>query len=303
MSGITQVSTNIIRATVTPFFSFYQYMVECSDKNGKAIDQRFRRADLFRRGLYDNILQGATEVELNDWKRVIAFQGSYFFSGRRIPGLEPESIPMDLATNDNGDVVRCVGVNHWKAPDILQATPSPTPAGDVALDSTRCGSCTACFANNQTLLQHLRDAGHQPVLQQDVVNAVSATNELFTAYVNIFLHRAFEERLQRWGRHFIDPSQGHEERGCIIYPAYDAQFGLQKIHGKPSLVLTLDLRAKVIRNRSLLDEINPGGSSQLTAQDQRRAQQKWVGEVIIYKREKRCEFWSEAWKVSTAIHG
>lgn len=130
----------------------------------------------------------------DDWKRIVSFQGSYFFSGRRVPGLEPESLPKELARNSDGDVIQCISVSHWKAPTLLQAAVSPTPAGDVALDSTRCGNCTATFASHQALLQHCRDASHQPVTAEDFSIAEPASQELFTAYCNIFLNRALEER-------------------------------------------------------------------------------------------------------------
>ncbi|GKY93658.1 hypothetical protein MPSEU_000333200 [Mayamaea pseudoterrestris] len=289
LSGIRNVSTNLIKATVTPFFSFYQYMVSCTDKSGKPIDGRFRRAQLFRIGLWDNHFSGMPDAEKDDWKRVVAFQGAYFFSARKIPRLEETDLPKDLAIDENGDVIRCIEVKHWKAPDLLQQVVSPTPAGDVALDSHRCGSCTATYQTNQALLQHCRNSNHQPVTQQSIVGAEPATPELFTAYVNIFLNRALDERLDRWGGRHYDPEKGKDERGCTIYPAYDAYFGLQRIGGKVALVLTLDLRAKVIRNLSLLDEINPDGrNTQFTMQEQNAERRKWVGQVVIYTREKRC---------------
>jgi hypothetical protein len=281
----------LIKATVSPHFSFYQYSVECIDKSGKQIESRFQRADLFRSAFWDNpkYMGNVEKKEKDDWKRVIAFQGSSFFSSRPVPGLEADKLPLELGSNQRGDTIRCVNVEHFKAPDVLQGMPSTPPEGDIAFDSTRCANCTATFANHKLLLQHCKTTGHSPVYQETLAGATPAKVEVFLAYVNILLNTAFSERFQRWGRHFVDPTKGKEATGCFVYPAYDAEFSLAKLAGKVCLVLTLDLRAKVIRSESVADDLFKVYGDRLTVSQQNEARRKWIGEVVIYKNEKKCK--------------
>lgn len=280
----------MIKAALTKNFSFYLYSVETIDKKGKLIDSRSRRADLFGETFWDKWMSHLSPDEKKDWKRVVAFQGSFFFSARAVPGLEAANLPLEIGSNMQGETIRYVQVQHYIAPTLLATFPQSLSTSEVAIDSHRCRDCTATFDNPGALLQHCQDRGHAPVMEQ--AGASPAATESFIAYLNIMLNRALGERLPRWGRHFYDISKGKEEKGCTVYPAYEAEFSLCRLQGRPSLILTLDLRAKVIRNVSLLDEINPGGNKQLTRPQQEKERNKWIGEIVIYKQEKKCKYQS-----------
>jgi hypothetical protein len=161
---------------------------------------------------------------------------------------------------------------------------------EVTIDSFRCADCTASFADTNALLQHGRSTGHSPVLQQSLAHATPASPELFIQFLSVYLEKAMRVQYPRWGRHFVDDKNGEPMRGCIVFPAYVAEFGLQRINSTPTLVLTLDRKAKVIRDLSLLDEFNPRGEKRWTREEMVNMDQQVVGQVVIYKREHKCKF-------------
>ena len=72
--------------------------------------------------------------------------------------------------------------------------------------------------------------------------------------------------------------------GVTIYQAFSCEFGLVKQKSdkpqKAHLSLTVDLRAKVLRSQSLLDNLYNGNDPnkyQLSRQDQERARRQWIG--------------------------
>jgi hypothetical protein len=59
---------------------------------------------------------------------------------------------------------------------------------------------------------------------------------------------------------------------------------------KAQLVLTVDLRAKIVRTKTLLELLyGDRGTYSLSPDEQRKAKQKWEGTVIIHRNEKRCK--------------
>ena len=79
-----------------------------------------------------------------------------------------------------------------------------------------------------------------------------------------------------------------------IYQAFSAEFGFLKPKANPPqparLSLTVDLRAKLLRSSSVLDQLYDGrdpNTHQLSKQDQDRAGRIWTGETVIYKCDKR----------------
>jgi hypothetical protein len=290
-------------------FSFYTYSLDFKSPEEKQIDSRFRRGQLFRKGL-DKLLGHMEEKQRKDFERLIFFIGQSFYSARPIPGLEGDKLPLTLVPDDEGDVMKCVSVSHFTAPEVLQGTKTESNKLQTTMDNYRCQDCSSTFTSSAHLTQHCRDTGHSPVFATKAT--VSATPEVFVAYVNVVLEKAMQERMARWGRDFVDPKSGMpatdrrgNDLGINIFRAYSCTFGLiqDSLKKDTKLALTVDLRAKVIRSKSVLDSIYEGRSmnSTLRPQDQQRATREWVGQVVIYKNEKRCK-WITAESVVTSSH-
>eukprot|EP00957_Ditylum_brightwellii_P209374 15361472-Ditylum_brightwellii.AAC.1 len=107
--------------------------------------------------------------------------------------------------------------------------------------------------------------------------------------------------MARWGREYIDPKSFQEPTGrdgqslgVKVFKAYTCEFGLHRPTangGKLSLTLTVDLRAKVLRNKSLLDTLCDGrnpNNCKYSQRDMDDAQRTWKSEVVICKYDKRC---------------
>eukprot|EP00980_Cylindrotheca_fusiformis_P009467 scaffold2068_cov96-Cylindrotheca_fusiformis.AAC.23 len=155
-SGLTSCTTNIVPAEVTEGFQFFLYTVNIQESNGEQMESRHRRKMLFHTGFWDNLLKGLHIREKNDLRRVVFFSGSYFCSGRPIPGLERSKLPVQLPLGKEGELgetVEIVQVFHYLAPDELRGIPSAISQNEVAFDS-RCADCTRCFADQGSLLQH-----------------------------------------------------------------------------------------------------------------------------------------------------
>jgi hypothetical protein len=239
-----------------------------------------------------------SDSDKKDLKRHIFFAGSFCFSGRRIPGLEREALPVEImdGTTTNGDTMRCVDVKHYGPPVELKETAPPATSQEIVVDACRCSGCTRSFGLVEHLLQHCQETGHTPVYPP-AVDGPAAT-EVFVAYVNMALQRALGERLKRWGHQFIDERNPitHENLGIDIYESFECNFGLlRKEAGDPSqaqLTLTIDLRAKIMRKTTLLEALSrnrPSSSSgqQWTKQEQDRANRTYVGEQVIYTLERK----------------
>jgi len=242
--------------------------------------------------------------------------GSFFYAAREIPGLEKSMLPVTLCdgSDTRGDTMRCVGLQKFTAPTVLQQHPNTvaTGANSIKFDGLRCKNCTRTFPNENELLAHCRDTGHSLILGEDNENdnLVPATIENFVAYVNTVMQRAMGESLTKWGKEYVDKSAPNEAvdtrgnpLGVAIFQAIALSFGVMRVSaGPPTLTLTCDLRAKVIRTTSVLDamygrsheELTPQLQQQrersLTPNDKKQLEKKWIGEVVIYKNEKTCMF-------------
>lgn len=304
----TEALSNLILAQVTPNFRFFQYGLSGVSKDGKSIDSRRRRQELFHVGIFHEetgILarNGMTKKEIESLHRVVFFEGSFFFAARKIPFLEPDMVLVgpsengNLPTMPNGDKVSITNIMAFKAPEaIATKAPEKTSDSDVSVDR-RCGECTKAFKDLDGLMAHAKVTGHTPAYEDD--DAKPSNIEIFTSFCNITLQRAMGERMAKWGREYIDPKSFTEPKdkqgrdmGVRIFRAYCCEFGVHRQEGEePSLSLTVDLRAKVIRTRSLLETICEGRSPNSAQFDDRRIQQikrQYEGEVVICTYDKRC---------------
>eukprot|EP00980_Cylindrotheca_fusiformis_P010696 scaffold2400_cov187-Cylindrotheca_fusiformis.AAC.1 len=155
-SGLASCTTNIVPAEVTEGFQFFLYTVNIKESSGEQMESRHRRKMLFHTGFWDNLLKGLHIDEKNDLRRVVYFSGSYFCSGRPIPGLERSKLPVQLPLGKEeelGETVEIVQVFHYLAPNELRGIPSAVSQNEVAFDS-RCADCTRCFADQGSVLQH-----------------------------------------------------------------------------------------------------------------------------------------------------
>jgi hypothetical protein len=149
------VLSNIILADVTQGFQFFLYSIDCQDAKGEQIDSRHRRRFLFDLGFWDGVLKDMPAKDKEDLRRVVFFSGSFFFSGRQIPGLDAGSFPMELPVGDKaeGDSIRIVKFEHYLAPAELTTSMEQLKTGDIAFDK-RCANCTKAFVDVGSLLQH-----------------------------------------------------------------------------------------------------------------------------------------------------
>lgn len=82
--------------------------------------------------------------------------------------------------------------------------------------------------------------------------------------------------------------------GVSLYKAYHSEFSLSTTltNKTPMLTLTTDLRAKLIRTKSILDTLyegyDPADSYDFTKSEQQTIRGKWVGSTIISKIDKKC---------------
>jgi len=155
MSGLTSCLTNIVLADVTEGFQFYLYSVHVEDAHGIAIDSRHRRKFLFNVGLLDGFLKDMPQKAKEDLKRVLFFHGSFFFSGRPVPGLDPEKLPLELPVSEKaeGDKIKIMQMVHYTAPKEMKIGGPALKKHEVAFD-LRCSDCTKAFADVGALLQH-----------------------------------------------------------------------------------------------------------------------------------------------------
>lgn len=100
-----------------------------------------------------------------------------------------------------------------------------------------------------------------------IVLKIPANKEIFLAYCNVALQRALGERMARWGREYIDPknftepSDKHGQKlGVKVFRAYTCEFGIHRPlvgskKGTASMTLTVDLRAKLLRTKTVLEAL------------------------------------------------
>lgn len=266
------------------------------------IDSRRRRMELFLDGMKQ--LLGMSQWKL--CQRSVFFEGSFCYSSQPIPHLTPDKLPLPLYTNtETGDAMTVTHVSAFTPPTCLQATSAKKQDDELSIDR-RCKDCTKAFPDVTALLSHCQITGHQPVSDaiSSTVEATPATNENFLAFCNIALQRAMEERMARWGRDYIDPKsqQSRVDKrsgrplGVDTYRAFSCEFGLSRTSftGPLHLCLTVDLKAKVIRTKSLLHNLaDMCNSSNLdninyTPSVIKSAQRQFKGEVVICRYDKRC---------------
>jgi hypothetical protein len=110
------------------------------------------------------------------------------------------------------------------------------------------------------------------------------------------------ERMARWGREYIDPKSETEpvdrngrSLGVKVFRAYSCEFGMHALVKnrkleKPQLTLTVDLCAKILRTKNLLDSIHNGKNpnNNLSPSQQNQARRAWQNEVVICVYDKRC---------------
>jgi hypothetical protein len=302
------VLTNILPAKLTENFCFYLYTIDTVDKNDKLIDSRSRRLELFGLGFWDGLMSGLSPADKKEMRRMVFFAGSFFYSAREIPGLESANLPRTLCDGSatGGDVMRCLDVKRFTTPTCLLPPTAPVVTQgleEVRLDPFRCNNCARTFSIDSDMLQHCRDTGHVPIYATSGDGGLAsspATPEVLVSYISLVLDRAMSERLARWGKEYVDRDapiaakdrQGND-LGVSIFEAISLSMGLIKDGRKPpQLTLTCDLRAKVIRNVSVLDAIYESRASQaqsFSPQEQKRLRDKWVGTVVIYKNDHKCK--------------
>lgn len=316
----TQASTNMLFADVSPNFKFCVYGVDCKTISDKQIDSRGRRQELFYQGLFDSkngLLPqlGMEAKEIENLKRVVFFEGSSFFSARPVPGLEPENLPRQLVgtkesgndginvfVSDNGDSLQITNYQCRKAPTQVTgeaAKPQAAEKTDSVPVDRRCSDCTKAFADLPALLSHCSITGHQPEYPGE---AEPANREQFLAYCNVALQRAMGERMARWGREYIEPKtftepvdkRSGEKLGVKVFQAYTCEFGLHRpgvADKRLYLTLTVDLKAKLLRTKSLLHAVAEGAdpnSAHYNQSRQKFLKNFWKGEIVICTYDKRC---------------
>lgn len=155
MSDLKSVISNIITADVSENFQFFMYTVNIVDSEGQPIESLFRRRILLGLCLWDGLFEDMPIKEKEDLQRVVFAQGSFFFSARKIPGLEPEKLPLALpisAEKSEGDSVKVMQFIHYVRPLELGSR-SATKQGEVSFDK-RCADCTLAFKDVGGLLYH-----------------------------------------------------------------------------------------------------------------------------------------------------
>jgi len=310
MSRMTSCLSNVMQADICENFQFFLYSVAVENDNGEQIESRHRRKFLFDLGLWNGMFRDMPDKEKSDLRRVVFFQGSFFYSARKIPGLEPQELPMTLPVTEDaeGDTIKVVQVFHYVTPVELntdiKSGANKSKEGKISFDK-RCNDCAKGFADSGALFQHCQQAGHTPVYSaadnaSPGCEPIPANMEVFNSYINGALQRALGERLARWGTEYIDPMNMKEPvdkqgrpLGVRVYEAYSCQFGFIRNSStdSPRVGLTVDLRAKIVRTMSVLDHLVDGqdpSNYNPSYQEQERARRHFIGEVVISMHDKKC---------------
>jgi hypothetical protein len=299
LAGSIEALSNIVIAQPTPNFKFYSYAVAAKDLNGHDIESSSRRNQLLNQGIFGELLKGMSKRELESLKRQTFFCGSFFFTATPLPGLENLPVQLFDGAGTDSDTTTVKSVQCFSAPEILQHKGQLQTDSDqmVSIDF-RCSDCINAFTNWTGIKQHCQETGHKPVTAED--KAKPADLRLFMQYVNIVLQKAMAERMARWGRHYVDPksfktpkNMRGQEMGVNVFQAYHVDFtvGLPSEGATPTLMLTVDLTAKVIRTKSLLHALCRGGDPntfKMSKHDELVAKRTWIGEIVISKLDKAC---------------
>ena len=88
----------------------------------------------------------------------VFFQNSFFLSGREIPQLTPDRLPLTLCdgSTTDGDVMTIQNMHQFVIPNELTTpwNPSQTKAPDEAAFDCRCAQCARAFPDTSALFQH-----------------------------------------------------------------------------------------------------------------------------------------------------
>ena len=303
------------------------YTVDVKDRNGKEIESKGHRGRLYNRAIFDTLLKKTenekkTEEEKErerkrqeEIRRSSFFQGSYFFTLHPIQELEGEKVLPKLilegGEDSGGDTFSVIKRYRFKKPKIMSESIHGV-AGEQPLNKDgikisfdcRCLGCAKGFGTVNSLLQHCKESGHMPAYEDGEDTAIEADPPTFLQYVNVVIERALQDgNLAKWGRVLIDPTSGHKPKGrdgsllgAEIFKGYECVFELKKPaknkDASPAvLLLSVDLKAKVLRTSSVLDEIYAGrgdpNSYTLSPAEQEGAKNYWIGKTIIYKLDKK----------------
>jgi len=318
-SNPKSAQSNLIPVAMSPNFMFAIYGIKATDKNGEEIQSsggRRRRNEMWTKGFHHMMTKmGRTEKQIKEIERTIFFDGSACYSARPIAGLRSADLPVAIWGGDEtttsgagelGDCLEVVSVEPYAAPIELQRSMPAPPEGSAAVEH-RCGTCPArAFVNAAAMLQHCREQGCTPFYRKPGLPP-PAQPEVFVGYINRAINRAMNERMARWGREYIDPksftdpvdNQGRSY-GVKLFRAYSCDFGLFRPRPNSKqleVCLTVDLRAKVMRTKSLLhaliEQVRRGRfedpiKMRWSNQDKLQAKKKWQSEVVIATYDKRC---------------
>lgn len=294
--------SNVFLAELTPNFKFYLYTVDARDKKDEVIDSSARRNELIFKGLREKVLNNLPEKTKKSVLRAIFPTGSAFFSANEIKGLDPSKLPYELVdgTGTGGDTAVVVGMKVFGRPAILQAGAQlRTGENEVSLDF-RCADCTAAFSSLGALLAHCEAEGHSPVYGQTGSGDQPMQPDLavFNMYANLALQKAFQERMARWGRAYIDPNVFTEPTdrgkslGIKVFRAFHVEFNILRPDAtKAQLALTVDLRAKIIRTKSVLHAVANGrdlGTLTFSDSEKKQIKRQWTEETVISMIDKTC---------------
>jgi len=300
--------TNIIPADITRNFHFYLYGLCCTSKAKNLDGSNAIHGKLFYHGIETLLREkmAYTQAQIDDVLRVVFFEGSAVLSSRKIPGIEKSDLPF-LVYQDvqDGDTCTVTSFECFRAPTCLQNSLTIDENTMIGVDF-RCAHCTTAFATQDALLSHCKSLGHSPVFAPELVESSGpdvqdttlgistvrpAMLEVFLAFCNVALQRALSERLARWGKDFIDstsfttPSNRFgKSLGVRVFRAFRCEFTMGKVADKDTLILSIDINAKVIRTTSVLDAIYGGRDPRITRLDDATVaemRQRWINEQVI----------------------
>ena len=221
-SNVKEACANIIQASVTNNFRFYHYGIDVTDKNGKLIESRGRRTHIFNFGFYDAekglyARNKMTKKEMEDFRRITFFEGSYCLTSRPIPHIKtfPFSVIGNKVPGSNsiemptGEMLTITTVQAFHAPESITGKALESSKDGIVVD-LRCSGCTTAFKTKEAMFTHSKSTGHDPQMDFDEEETKPATIEVLTSFCNVALQRAMGERMARWGRDYIDPKNWTE---------------------------------------------------------------------------------------------
>ena len=264
---------------------------------GKNIDSRSRRRFLFNTAIFKTLLKDKSNEDRKILSRLVYFQGSSFLSAVPIKELEESKVwPLQIldGSTTGGETFTVKHKFRFGMPKEFGEVFQETKGNVITMDCC-CNGCGCRFADGNSLIQHCQQTGHEPAYAMLDDETKIPDLSVFLEYVNIVLSQALTETdLAKWGRDFIDPKSFFEYKDregralATVFKAYNCAFGVSRPLGptKAFLTLTVDLKSKVMRGRSVLDEIYAGrnpGSYRLNEAQERSERDKWIGQIVIYK--------------------